>query len=178
VEITECGADLCGRIVWLKDKGHRSVCGTQVIGNAKRVGKGMWDGGWILDPEKNAKYSVELKPIGTDKLRVMGYMGSKLFSETMIWKRPNGDIERCDAPATTATPSSTRDDAKPAPTEITRAEPTPEPAQAPARSKASKSADPSMAEIEKIARKLLNGKSGGKQCTTKLPYVGSVAIPC
>ena len=96
VEITECAGRLCGRVVWLKDTGHKSVCGTQVIGNAKPVGKDTWDGGWIYDPDQNAKYSVELKTIGADKLRVMGYMGSKLFSETFIWKRAAMELERCD----------------------------------------------------------------------------------
>jgi len=105
VEITECGANLCGRLVWLKDGANKKGCGVQIIGNARPVGKDTWDGGWIFDPEKNEKYSVELKPIGADKLRVLGYMGSKLFSETMIWKRAAVELERCDAaPNTTALP--------------------------------------------------------------------------
>jgi len=98
VEISECEANLCGRIVWLKDAANNKGCGIQVIGNAKPLGKGTWDGGWIYDPEKNAKYSVELKSVGPDKLRVMGYMGSKLFSETMIWKRAPADLTRCNGP--------------------------------------------------------------------------------
>ncbi|NIO39972.1 MAG: DUF2147 domain-containing protein, partial [Burkholderiales bacterium] len=48
---------------------------------------GTWDRGWIYDPEANSKYDVELKPIGSQKLRVMGYAGTKFLSETMIWKR-------------------------------------------------------------------------------------------
>jgi uncharacterized protein (DUF2147 family) len=96
VEITECNGALCGRIVWLKDAANNSVCGTQVIGNAKPVGGDTWDGGWIYDPEKDAKYSVELKPMGADKLRVMGYMGSKFLSETMTWKRAGADLPRSD----------------------------------------------------------------------------------
>jgi len=119
VEITECGANLCGRIVWLKDAANKKGCGIQIIGNAKPMGKGRWDGGWIYDPEKRAKYDVELKPIGTDKLRVLGYMGTKLFSETMIWKRPTTELERCDKaePASTTPPAPARkaDEAAPAP---------------------------------------------------------------
>ena len=64
VEITQCGANLCGKVVWLKEGADKQGCGIQIIGNVKPVGKDTWDGGWILDPEKNAKYSVELKPIG------------------------------------------------------------------------------------------------------------------
>ena len=111
VEITECGANLCGRLVWLKDSANKKGCGVQIIGNARPVGKDTWDGGWILDPEKNEKYSVELKPIGADKLRVLGYMGSKLFSETMIWKRAAVDLERCDASRRTPKPAAVDDTA-------------------------------------------------------------------
>jgi uncharacterized protein (DUF2147 family) len=178
VEITECAGRLCGRIVWLKDTGHKSVCGTQVIGNAKPVGKDTWDGGWIYDPDQNAKYSVELRIIGTDKLRVMGYMGSKLFSETFIWKRPTVDLKRCDTPATTATPSPAAGDPQPAPTVTTKAPPLEQPTESPAESKKPKSGNPSIGDIEKIAREMMKGKSGGKQCTANLPYVGNVTIPC
>lgn len=96
VEITECGGKLCGKIVWLKEGTNKKGCGIQVIGNVKPVGKDTWDGGWIYDPEKGGRYSVELKPIGADRLRVVGYMGSKLFSETMTWKRATGDLKRCE----------------------------------------------------------------------------------
>ncbi len=139
VEITECGAALCGRIVWLKDAANTSVCGTQVIGNAKPVGAGTWDGGWIYDPDKEEKYSVELKPVGADKLRVLGYLGSKLFSETMMWKRAAADLKRCDQPApkaaaapapaaavekAEASPADQKPDEMPAPAKADEAAPT------------------------------------------------------
>ena len=179
VEIFECAGGLCGRIVWLKDAGNKSVCGTQVIGNAKRTSSGTWDGGWIYDPEKNARYSVELKPIGSDKLRVVGYMGSKLFSETFTWKRPTVDLKRCEAPAVTASPSPGAGDPKPAPVEITKAEPTPDrPSEPASASKARISGNPSIADIEKIAREMMKGKAGGKECTVTMPYVGNIKVPC
>ena len=77
IEITECAGGLCGHIVWVKDTAHKSECGSQIIGDAKRTSTGAWDGGWIYDPERKARFSVELKPMGSDKLRVMGYQGSK-----------------------------------------------------------------------------------------------------
>lgn len=122
VEITECGANLCGRLVWVKDATNKKGCGLQIIGNVKPVGKDTWDGGWIYDPDRNAKYSVELKTVGADKLRVVGYMGSKMFSETMIWKRPTTELERCDkaepASATVTPPPKKADEpAAPAPKE-------------------------------------------------------------
>jgi uncharacterized protein (DUF2147 family) len=97
VEITNCGGSLCGRIVWLKNAAHGKTCGTQVIGNVKAVGGGTWDNGWIFDPDENARYSVELTPVGSDRLRVTGYMGSKFLSETMMWRRAPADIKRCNA---------------------------------------------------------------------------------
>lgn len=104
VEIAECagGNGLCGHVVWVKDGKNKSACRTQIIGNAKPVGGNTWDRGWIIDPDDNARYSVELKPMGEDRLRVTGYMGSKLFSETMIWKRAPAQLERCDNRQTAA----------------------------------------------------------------------------
>jgi uncharacterized protein (DUF2147 family) len=170
VEITECGANLCGRLVWVKDKANKKGCGVQIIGNARPVGKDTWDGGWILDPEKNAKYSVELKPIGADKLRVLGYMGSKLFSETMIWKRAAGDLERCDAtPASTAAPQPPADDATkkspPASPDTAKAPPPPEPKRSDAKGKAA-------AQPEKGAAK-------PAECKRYVAQIGeTVTVPC
>jgi len=107
VEIVECsgGTGLCGYVVWVKDSKNSKACRTQIIGNVKAVGGNTWDRGWIIDPDDNSRYSVELKPIGEDRLRVTGYMGSKLFSETMTWRRAPADLKRCDA-TTTAAPAT------------------------------------------------------------------------
>jgi uncharacterized protein (DUF2147 family) len=95
VEITNCGPSLCGKVVWLKDTAHGQTCGKQVIGNVKPVGGGKWDNGWIYDVDEDRRYDVEITPMG-DRLRVMGYMGSKFLSETMTWRRAPADLKRCD----------------------------------------------------------------------------------
>jgi len=173
VEITDCAGALCGRIVWIKDAANKSVCGKQIIGSARRTSAGTWDGGWIYDPEREARYSVELKLAGPDKLRVMGYMGSKLFSETYTWKRATVDLARCDAASVTASPSPAPNDPIPPATEIKKAEP---PGESPETKP--KSGKPSIADLEKIAREMMKSKSGGKECPVKLPYVGTVSVPC
>ena len=178
VEITECAGKLCGRIVWLKDAGHKSVCGTQIIGNVKSVGKGIWDGGWIHDPEKNEKYSVELKTVGADKLRVMGYMGSKLFSETFIWKRPTSDLKRCDAPATTATPVPDCDRAETGSYGGCKPRTPPDELPTRARLRQEPKWKPEHGRYREDRPRDAEGQAGGKQCTAKLPYVGNVTIPC
>ena len=97
VEITKCGAKLCGRLVWLKDASNRGACGMQIIGNVKPIAGRVWDGGWIYDPEGGTKYNVEISPLGAEKLKVVGYAGTKLQSETMIWRRAPADLKRCQA---------------------------------------------------------------------------------
>ena len=97
VEITQCGSNLCGRVVWLKDSGNSKACGVQIIGNARPTTPGTWDRGWIFDPERGNRYSVEIKPMGDSRLQVMGYAGSKYLSETMIWRRAPSSLKRCTA---------------------------------------------------------------------------------
>ena len=105
VEISPCGNDLCGRIVWLKDlndkngrplrdalngetgKRNRPICGLQVIGGLKQQSDGSWDKGWIYDPEQGESFDVELRLRGADGLQVKGYKGLKFLSETFQWKR-------------------------------------------------------------------------------------------
>ncbi len=94
VEIVDCGGRMCGRIVWLKDSAHGDTCGLKIIGDAKPVAGGKWDNGWIFDPDSNGRYSVEITPMG-DRLKVVGYSGSKFLSETMIWRRAPQDLKRC-----------------------------------------------------------------------------------
>jgi uncharacterized protein (DUF2147 family) len=114
VEVKECnGNKVCGHIVWLKDNKNLEACGEQVLGDVKPVGGGKWDNGWIYDPDAESKYDVELTPLG-DKMKVVGYAGSKWLSETMTWKRAPADLQRCSkggsaatAPATTDTKAAT-----------------------------------------------------------------------
>jgi uncharacterized protein (DUF2147 family) len=96
VEIADCGGKLCGRIVWVKDPRHNEGCNFQVIGNVRPMSGNKWDGGWIIDPDKNPnkKYDVEITPLSDQKLKVMGYEGMKFLSETMIWTRAPADLKQ------------------------------------------------------------------------------------
>ena len=118
VEVSVCGEKqrLCGRIVWLQDPNDKNgqpfvdgnnprralrgqpICGLQIIGNLRHVGRGVWDYGWIYDPEKGERYDVELRRRG-DRLRVLGYAGLKMLSETMYWTRAPEELQYCAAPA-------------------------------------------------------------------------------
>lgn len=205
VEITECGAALCGRVVWVKDRGHSDTCGTQIIGNVKRTSGGTWDGGWIYDPDAKSKYSVELKPVGGDKLRVVGYLGSKLFSETMTWKRPTTELERCDGVNTTAVQPEKKADAPAAvapaaPAKTAAAAPSPLPipalppdtaplqaapasAMTPLASSSVKSSEPkTKSKVETVADSdeppaSGKGKGAKSNCKVKIPYIG-ITVSC
>jgi uncharacterized protein (DUF2147 family) len=106
VEIHTCGGQLCGRIAWLKDatdgkggpakdKKGRPLCGLQIIGNLKPGANGVWQEGWIYDPDKDDTFDVEIQMKGRDRLEVMGYMGVKFLSETHTWKRAPAPIAGC-----------------------------------------------------------------------------------
>lgn len=106
VEISDCGdGKVCGRLIWLQDTKNAKACGTEIIGAASKAGD-SWDNGWIYSPEKKSKYDVELTPVGEDKLRVLGYLGTKLFSKEMIWTRAPADLKRCDLVEAKAAPAA------------------------------------------------------------------------
>ncbi len=95
VEIKQCGANLCGHVVWVKSASDASGCGKPVIGDVAPVGGGRWDNGWIYSPERGRKYDVELTPLANGNLKVVGYAGMKFLSKTMIWKRAPQDLQLC-----------------------------------------------------------------------------------
>lgn len=96
IEISNCGKALCGKVVWVKSARDKSGCGESILGGVRDMGGGRWDGGWIYSPDHGRKFDVELKPVGADKLRVLGYAGIKMFGETRTWKRAPADLTRCD----------------------------------------------------------------------------------
>jgi uncharacterized protein (DUF2147 family) len=102
VEITDCNGKLCGHVAWVEDAKHSDQCGKQIIGNVKSVGKNKWDNGWIYNPDDGSKYDVELTPVGADKLKVVGYAGTKWLSETYTWKRAPADLKKCNGSGDTA----------------------------------------------------------------------------
>lgn len=113
VDIQPCGAELCGRIVWLKEpmgpdgkpwtdklnpdaaKRSRPVCGMQVMGGLKRATNGTWQDGWVYDPEEGKSYNLEISLKDAATLTVVGYIGIRLLSETFQWRRLPAGHPRC-----------------------------------------------------------------------------------
>ncbi|MCH9807711.1 MAG: DUF2147 domain-containing protein [Alphaproteobacteria bacterium] len=95
IEFRDCAGKICGRVVWLRDGAPSEACGREIIGNAALVKNGVWDGGWILDPEIDQKFDVEITWLNKDEIQVMGYLGSKALSETFVWKKAAVGLPRC-----------------------------------------------------------------------------------
>jgi len=106
-------ANLCGRIVWMKEpndpKGQplrdtlnknaarraQPICGLQIIGDVKPQRDGSWDKGWIYDPEQGSSFDLELSMRNPETLQVKGYMGVKFLSETFVWRRAKEAPPKC-----------------------------------------------------------------------------------
>ena len=97
VEIKQCGKNLCGNVVWLEDGANAEACGLQILSNVKPVARNRWDKGWIYDPDKDAKYDVEITVLRSGRLKILGYAGTKWFSETMFWTRAPANLQLCKA---------------------------------------------------------------------------------
>lgn len=175
IEITDCGGKLCGRMVWFKDSSNNAKgCGLQIIGDVKPMKNGKWDGGWILDPEKDSKYDVEITPLG-DKLRVMGYAGMKFLSETFTWTRAGNDIQRCDVTAERTPPPAepgvpytppSQDKSSPGPTPGPSTDSTPGPG--PSTGPGVAPPPPDQPQKRSAAK---------KGCTLEIPYI-KITVPC
>ncbi|MEP9367967.1 DUF2147 domain-containing protein [Xanthobacter sp. VNH20] len=113
VELHLCGTTLCGHIVWLKtprdeaglpvrDEDNadetlrgRPLCGVEVIAGLVPQADG-WEGGWIYDPERGARYSAAIQQNGKDSLAVTGFVGVKALGRALVWSRAPAVLPRCD----------------------------------------------------------------------------------
>ncbi|MDE2239650.1 MAG: DUF2147 domain-containing protein [Rhodospirillales bacterium] len=104
--ISPCGADLCGRIEWLKAPldaagkpktdihntnaalRARPVCGLQILGGFAPAANGGWHGGWIYDPKNGKTYTSVMHLEADGTLHVRGYVGIPLFGRSEVWTRP------------------------------------------------------------------------------------------
>jgi uncharacterized protein (DUF2147 family) len=112
IAIANCGAELCGKIVWLKepirDGGPavdrrnpdpalrtRPICGLPMLGGFREAEPGRWTDGWIYSPENGKTYRATLSLGADGKLKLRGYVGIPLFGETQIWTRADPNLNTC-----------------------------------------------------------------------------------
>ncbi len=105
VEIYECGALLCGRIIALDepldadgkektDKNNpdpalrsRPIIGMDLVAGFSRKSDREWVGGTIYDPRDGKTYKCRMTVQDDGTLEVRGYVGLPLFGKTVVWTR-------------------------------------------------------------------------------------------
>ena len=116
VEIFDCGAALCGRIVWQKSRfradgslnvddrnpnpalRQQPICGLQIISRMRPSGPNAWDQGRIYDPDSGKTYRAMLTLEGADALRLRGYIGIPLLGASQLWRRAPPGLALCTEP--------------------------------------------------------------------------------
>lgn len=105
VQVEPCGAQACGKIVWLAEPNDpatgapkvdannedaamqaRPICGMPMIGNFAQDGD-RWDDGFIYDPQSGDTYTSKMHVNDAGKLYVRGYVGISLFGKSQEWTR-------------------------------------------------------------------------------------------
>ena len=95
VQVFECNAMLCGRIVWLRNPAQRTpaMCGRTIMWNLRSNGPTEWDGGRFFDPENGATYDLSATLDADDMISARIYAGIALFGKTEILRRiPTGSL--------------------------------------------------------------------------------------
>ncbi len=107
VEITRCGAALCGRIVGgriapgASDTGRdvhgARLCGLTLFSDMRPDEDGPDPGGrWrghVYNPLDGRVYAALLTMQGPDRLRLRGYIGVPLFGASEVWTRFTGALD-------------------------------------------------------------------------------------
>jgi uncharacterized protein (DUF2147 family) len=106
IRVTDCGATLCGAIVWLREpndpatgkprtdksnadagKRNRPLIGVQTVLSMKAAGAGKWTG-QLYNPEDGKTYSGSAMLQGANALKVEGCVAS-VFCKAQTWTRVN-----------------------------------------------------------------------------------------
>lgn len=105
--ISSCGAQLCGRIIWLKSATDRGgalrrdeknpdpgkqgqrICGLVVIKGLEPSGPDTWTGS-VYNPEDGKTYQGSVTVLSQDALKVRAYLALPIFGRNQTWTRVSG----------------------------------------------------------------------------------------
>ena len=112
IQVFDCGAMMCGRVVWLRvplDKQgklrrdtlnpdpalrQRQTCGATIIWNLRATEPNCWAGGWFYNPDDGGTYRAKAELKSADTMVVRIYLGLPIFGETRTLIRvPRGISE-------------------------------------------------------------------------------------
>ena len=106
VEIAPCGAEACGRMVWLsnpvddagapkRDVSGRPLCGIALVSGLEREAPGRWEDGEIYNPKSGQTFGAQIESLDVNSLEVRGYAAVPLLGKSQVWKRASGDRGGC-----------------------------------------------------------------------------------
>jgi Uncharacterized protein conserved in bacteria (DUF2147) len=73
----------------------RPICGLTIISGLKPQRDGSWGEGRVYNPDNGSTYDMEIRRQAPDVVKVTGYMGLKLFGQSMDWHRAPDDLADC-----------------------------------------------------------------------------------
>ena len=99
VQIGRCGSSICGIVRSYRgtpnetDRANRNaalrtrpICGLRIVGSVVPSGLG-WTPGWLYNPETGSQYSLAIKSVSTQQLRMRVYEGVEQLGEDVVWTR-------------------------------------------------------------------------------------------
>lgn len=111
VEIFQCGAKICGKIIWLKNPNYtdsndgqidtpiidhknpdpalrsRPVLGLKILEGFTPEDGNSWGNGTCYDPKSGKAYRGKIHLAAPDRLELRGYIGIPLFGRSSVWIR-------------------------------------------------------------------------------------------
>jgi uncharacterized protein (DUF2147 family) len=100
IELSSCGAALCGRVVGIRidhpddptpvDWRGEPDCGLTILRLARRGGEAWF--GRITDPRNGNVWRARLAPAPDGTLHLRGYLFFPLFGQTQVWTRYVGAV--------------------------------------------------------------------------------------
>ena len=113
IEISKCGNNYCGKIVWLKDPTYPAgsklgtpgtpklddknpdaarrkdpLVGLEIIKGFQFAGGNVWKNGTIYDPDSGKTYSAKATLVSTTELNLRGYVGVSMFAARRSGRAP------------------------------------------------------------------------------------------
>lgn len=105
LDITTCGDELCGKLVWFRwpndaqglplvdlknpDSALRTrpLLGLTVLTGLRRAADGTWKDGQIYNPDDGKKYRALISIQNDESIRARVYVFLPIFGKTFIWTR-------------------------------------------------------------------------------------------
>jgi uncharacterized protein (DUF2147 family) len=117
LNIGRCGNARCGKVAWLRkprgaDGGplrdfrnpdarlqSRFVCGMTVVYGFMKQQDGTWTDGTVYVPDHGMSFSGKAEVLGTNHVKVSGYMFLPIFGSSEVWTRVNRQPPTCEEQA-------------------------------------------------------------------------------